>query len=166
MARNLPGPAFDAELSRLWDEGMTTAKIGKALGVTKNVIVGRSHRIGCPPRPNPIKRKYETGTVRRSPPRIAAQIQPLKSMEREVAVQIVEIPPIITPRVIAHLPPPPVIPFRPPPSPYRTCQWPFGEPGQRDFHFCGDASAPGRPYCEAHANIAYARVRDRREDAA
>lgn len=47
-----------------------------------------------------------------------------------------------------------------------ACCWPIGEPGTPTFHFCGKPSAQGRPYCEAHAEIAYVRVRDRREDAA
>ena len=37
----------------------------------------------------------------------------------------------------------------------RMCRWPIGHPGEADFHFCGGARAPGRPYCEAHCNLAY-----------
>jgi len=29
------------ELSRLWDEGLTTAEIGRRLGITKNAVVGK-----------------------------------------------------------------------------------------------------------------------------
>ncbi len=47
-----------------------------------------------------------------------------------------------------------------------ACCWPIGEPGTPSFHFCGKTSAVGRPYCEAHAEIAYVRVRDRRDNAA
>lgn len=47
-----------------------------------------------------------------------------------------------------------------------TCQWPIGEPGTRDFHFCDVPSEPARPYCEDHLKVAYVRVRDRHEDAA
>jgi GcrA cell cycle regulator len=47
-----------------------------------------------------------------------------------------------------------------------ACCWPIGEPGTPSFHFCGKAAATGRPYCEAHAEIAYVRVRDRRDNAA
>ena len=44
------------------------------------------------------------------------------------------------------------------------CQFPIGEPGQKDFHFCDVPSEPGRPYCEDHVKLCYPRVRDRRED--
>ncbi|MHB9878605.1 GcrA family cell cycle regulator [Pacificimonas sp. ICDLI1SI03] len=37
----------------------------------------------------------------------------------------------------------------------RTCKWPIGHPGEAEFHFCGDKSEPGFPYCNAHCAIAY-----------
>lgn len=36
-----------------------------------------------------------------------------------------------------------------------ACQWPFGHPGEKGFHFCGDPVAHGRPYCSTHAAKAY-----------
>jgi GcrA cell cycle regulator len=47
-----------------------------------------------------------------------------------------------------------------------ACCWPLGEPGTKSFRFCSDPSLPGKPYCEAHASLAYVKVKDRREDAA
>ncbi|QCE34421.1 GcrA cell cycle regulator [Acetobacteraceae bacterium] len=38
-----------------------------------------------------------------------------------------------------------------------TCQWPFGDPGDADFHFCGEKIVPGRPYCLHHCERAYVR---------
>ena len=46
-----------AEVTRLWNQGLTTAEIGKLVGVSKNAIVGKAHRLGLPPRPSPIKRE-------------------------------------------------------------------------------------------------------------
>jgi len=40
-------------------------------------------------------------------------------------------------------------------SAYRTCQWPFGHPGDADFHFCGAATHAPYSYCETHAQMAY-----------
>ena len=39
----------------------------------------------------------------------------------------------------------------------RTCQWPIGHPGTREFRFCGDPIERGRPYCCDHARLAYVR---------
>ena len=37
-------------LVRLWEEGVTTAEIGRRIGVTKNAVIGKVHRIGLVPR--------------------------------------------------------------------------------------------------------------------
>ena len=51
------------------------------------------------------------------------------------------------------LPPPPaVVDLRGPP-----CQWPFGDPGGEDFHFCGAPVVADRPYCREHCARAYVR---------
>jgi GcrA cell cycle regulator len=47
-----------------------------------------------------------------------------------------------------------------------VCCWPIGEPGTPDFHFCDGEALSGKPYCAAHAQVAYVKVRDRREEAA
>lgn len=43
-------------LRALWDEGLSTAEIGRRLGVTKNAVVGKAHRLVLPARPSPIRR--------------------------------------------------------------------------------------------------------------
>lgn len=45
-----------AELARLWEQGLSTGEIGKQLGVSKNAVVGKAHRLGLTGRPSPIKR--------------------------------------------------------------------------------------------------------------
>jgi len=44
------------KLRKLWSEGLTTGEIGKRLGVSKNAVVGKAHRLGLKGRPSPIKR--------------------------------------------------------------------------------------------------------------
>ena len=43
-----------AELKKLWSEGLSISQIGEALGVSRNSIAGKAHRIGLPKRPSPI----------------------------------------------------------------------------------------------------------------
>lgn len=45
-----------AKLKKLWAEGLTTGEIGKRLGVSKNAVVGKAHRLGLKSRPSPIRR--------------------------------------------------------------------------------------------------------------
>lgn len=47
-------------LTRLWDEGLTTAEIGRQLGIKKNAVIGKAHRMGLPARPSPILPPRET----------------------------------------------------------------------------------------------------------
>ena len=34
------------------------------------------------------------------------------------------------------------------------CRWPFGDPKQSDFRFCGCDRVPGKPYCAGHNHMA------------
>jgi len=45
----------------------------------------------------------------------------------------------------------------------RICKWPMGHPGEPDFHFCGQPSNPGYPYCVAHCGVAYQAQLPRRD---
>ena len=44
------------DLKSLWVKGLTTLEIGKRLGISKNAVVGKAHRLGLKGRPSPIKR--------------------------------------------------------------------------------------------------------------
>ncbi len=54
------------QLRALWAEGHSTAEIGRRLGVTKNAIVGKAHRLDLPARPSPIRRDPDAAPVRRA----------------------------------------------------------------------------------------------------
>jgi GcrA cell cycle regulator len=183
-----------SQLRGLWAEGHSTAEIGRRLGVTKNAIVGKAHRLDLPARPSPIRRDPDAVPVRRAtvrrvegptlpplpsavqdpgPPVALAPVQPVAVPVRPpvIARPIATPPPmprpvVAQPRAVAA---PPLRPVIVAPRPYGrivTCCWPLGEPGTREFRFCDVPSEPGRPYCEDHVKVAYVKVRDRREDAA
>jgi hypothetical protein len=40
-----------------------------------------------------------------------------------------------------------------------TCRWPFGDPVDADFHYCGELPLIGRPYCDMHDAQSYQAVR-------
>lgn len=46
------------------------------------------------------------------------------------------------------------------------CCWPIGDPGTKDFHFCGAKAISGKPYCLEHVQVAYVKLRDRKGNAA
>ena len=41
------------ELKKLWAQGLSISQIGEALGVSRNAIAGKAHRMGLPKRPSP-----------------------------------------------------------------------------------------------------------------
>jgi len=141
------------QLRGLWAEGHSTAEIGRRMGVSKNAVVGKAHRLNLPSRPSPIRRETEGAlrsaplTRRTLPSREAA---PLRRPEPAPAA--------------ARAPATVVRPF--PRLSNRSCCWPLGEPGTPEFRFCAAEAMTGKPYCADHAAIAYVKVRDRREDAA
>lgn len=49
------------KLEKFWLEGVPTAQIGIRLGVSKNAVVGKAHRRGLPPRPNPTAESRRKG---------------------------------------------------------------------------------------------------------
>lgn len=45
----------------------------------------------------------------------------------------------------------------------KVCKWPIGHPGETDFHFCGQPSNAGFPYCGEHCAVAYQAQMPRRD---
>lgn len=152
------------ELRSMWTEGVATSEMGRRLGVSKNAIVGKAHRMELDPRPSPIRRDpSKPPAVRIIPYRPLAA---LPSCRQPVPPLALRSPPparAIIPQVVTPLPTPPPPPFQRRAS---SCCWPIGNPGTKLFRYCGDAGPPGKSYCLEHAKLAYVKVRDRSEDAA
>ena len=166
-----------ARLRLLWDEGLSTAEIGRRLGVSKNAVVGKAHRMTLPARPSPIRRDG-SGPARPAAPRrvVGPTLPPLPATCLEPIVVTASRPQPaakpVEPAAAAPLSlgeasePPPIRVVPPAAGRHSACCWPLGDPGTRSFRFCDAASLPGKPYCGEHAQVAYVKVRDRREEAA
>jgi len=50
-------PDLVAQLKVLWEQGESTAEIGRRLGISKNAVVGKAHRLALQARPSPIRRR-------------------------------------------------------------------------------------------------------------
>ncbi len=156
-----------ARLRVLWDEGHSTAEIGRRMAVSKNAVVGKAHRLNLPARPSPIRRDGAGGPSARSaaPKRVTGPtLPPLPAAEPAREMVAAPVAPEPPPR------PPERAPMlrQVPPSRLRTatCCWPIGEPGTKSFRFCDSDATPNKPYCSEHAQLAYVKVRDRRDEAA
>ena len=38
---------------------------------------------------------------------------------------------------------------------FESCQWPIGDPQEKDFHFCDANTVLAKPYCQQHCEMAY-----------
>ena len=117
-------------LKKLWDEGLPITKIGLELGVSRNSIAGKAHRLGLPKRNSPISKSGEPRKNKSISNFETSKELPLKILLREVEWS------------------------------RNRCCWPIGDPKLPGFSFCGTSIMPGRPYCEEHSNLAYTATRE------
>ena len=118
------------KLKSLWDKGLPITKIGLELGVSRNAIAGKAHRLGLPKRNSPISK---SGDPRKNENKLDTQTDkdlPLKLLLRDVEWS------------------------------RNRCCWPLGDPKLPGFSFCGTSIIPGRPYCEEHSKLAYTSTRE------
>ena len=118
------------KLKKLWDEGLPITKIGIEIGVSRNAIAGKAHRLGLPKRNSPISKSGDPRKNQNTLSKNTVQQLPLKITLREVEWS------------------------------RNRCCWPIGDPKLPGFSFCGTSIIPGRPYCEEHSNLAYTNTRE------
>ena len=131
-------------LKALWAEGFSASECGKRMGVSRNSVIGKIHRLGLsglhrrPRAPGPRRRRSDYGT-RRGPRTAPARL--LETGEQQLS-----------------RPEPPSPPGR---QYWRTlldlkvgeCRWPEGD---SDYTFCGAPQAAGS-YCGKHHALAHNR---------
>lgn len=168
-------PTLDDTLRRLWAEGHTTAEIGRRMGLNKNQVIGRVHRLKLPARmsamhqfgPRPMRKP------RALPPQLGEggalfpeAIPPSSTPSRPQADEP-------RPAVTSGLPSFPNLPERaartPSPLPVRVfsdrkCQFPrWGHKKPEEYLFCGDPVAvrdcgSASPYCAKHHAVCFTRT--------
>ena len=123
-----------ARLKELWGEGFSASECGQRMGVSRNSVIGKIHRLG-------LSHKYRRPrerTRRMTKPRIRENKRPLP-------------------------PPTPYQEPSPPPLPpigsvdlldlrAGMCRYPHGD---GPYRFCGAPQAFGYPYCREHVEICY-----------
>ena len=171
-----------ADLKQMWEDGLTTGEIGKRIGVSKNSIVGKVHRLGLSGRPSPIKKKIPVEAII-TETLISSDVkeEAIKAPKIEVITPKEELAPKVAPKkavvkkssttsktkssdtIISHqeifkeTKKPANGKFTVADLDNHTCRWPIGDPKDDDFHFCGKETRFGNTYCDEHSAIAFVR---------
>jgi GcrA cell cycle regulator len=146
------------QLKRLWNEGRTAAEIADELGgITRNAVIGKAHRLNLSNRVSPLQqdnkapsgKKTGTAPIAAMREKAAPLTAPIARSAAKTAVKGGQAACKKSGGVkMTDLKD-------------RMCRWPFGDPRDADFHFCGDTNVPGLPYCPDHAKMAYQAARAR-----
>jgi len=158
------------QLRALWAEGLSATEVGRRLGMTKNAVLGKVHRLGLKARPSPIRgpgggaaavaKARETSTRRRGDPPPIGHAPSVMPAARDYPLRA-----SVEPAGAAAQAPPPVVPaiVTRPPALRGGCRWPLWGNSRPTHEYCdAPRAAWDCPYCPAHR----ARAHERRAEAA
>jgi GcrA cell cycle regulator len=126
--------------------GLTCSQIAAEIGVTRNAVIGKIHRLGLGSgRPERASARVCPPRSRRSP-FFSPQRQLLRLLHADAAgtADTAEAIPIDNAQRCSLLE-----------LTQGKCRWPISDPGAADFAFCGNDAAAGFSYCAGHARMAY-----------
>jgi GcrA cell cycle regulator len=143
-------------LKRHFNAGLSCSQIARAMGVTRNAVIGKMSRLGLS-RPKDViaaqqEHRRQARLARQKPQRtfrprraldIFAQHEILAEAYPEAPSRAAEVP-------IANGCGCTLLELG-----RETCRWPVGNPGSDEFRYCGNAPVEGLSYCLGHARIAY-----------
>jgi len=169
-------------LKAMWAEGLTTSEIGRQLGISKNAVVGKAHRLHLDGRPSPIKIAAKKVEVVSMVPQRAKMTSAQKKIDQSVnqgikptvsmPVATVKVPVKNTGGNVLQRNFNDILDQRPAPVIWdrskggvtlsdltgNSCRFPIGDPKDANFHFCGKKIMDGRPYCEEHAKLSFVNI--------
>ena len=118
-------------LKHLWKAGYTAAEIGEKLNYSRNAVIGRAHRLNLDARRSGRSSKGTKHSIKTIGRKEQARMLLLdNNFEPEIPTQLEEL--------TEH-----------------HCRWPEGEPGKKDFYFCGRTPVKGFSYCRLHVLIGF-----------
>lgn len=165
-----PWPARDEELRGLWGRDKSTMKIAAIMGLTKNQIVGRAHRLKLMALPTPISASVRRPVLERdilghivwaphlddlrariangdSPAMVALAYGCSRSTARDQMAKMGVVRRVVMRQVVEA--PVYVASYVPPKTyPAATCQFPLWGMGRSTGRFCDAPSVSGFSYCQ------------------
>jgi GcrA cell cycle regulator len=131
--------------------GLTCSQIAAEIGVTRNAVIGKIHRLGlspvrppggsphgCAPRARKSPRRRLLHLIGQAPSIVAAG-------DVNLGIDVgAELAPIESAQPCSLLD-----------IDHGKCHWPLGDPHDSGFAFCGNDAVTGFSYCVGHARMAY-----------
>lgn len=164
------------KLKALTGKGLSTSEIGKRLGISKNAVVGKLHRLGWN-----VKAGGASGEETKSKSATKSTASKSASVKKTAAKKVEKVTvkkaagvggkktatttiktateekkkstgakkgTNVHQRIVQHALE--MMDLKP-----GQCRWPIGDPDSDDFHFCGKQAFSGKPYCYEHCRQAY-----------
>jgi GcrA cell cycle regulator len=129
------------------DAGLSCGQIAREIGVSRNAVIGKAHRLGLSRfkgAPAGHRERTDARNVGRS--RIATQHRTLLALWAKPPLAFAQ-----APEDSANLCP--LFELQ-----QWHCRWPIGDPTADNFGFCGNKQIDSLPYCAVHARMAYRRA--------
>ncbi len=138
--------------------GLTCSQIAAEIGVTRNAVIGKIHRLGLSPgrprgrQPSALAQRMRTERATPALPRPPRSpiAQLLRAMTKTEGVNVVRFPSATEMPAVESVKHCSLLELD-----SNGCRWPLGDPGKADFGFCGNDSIAGVSYCAGHARLAY-----------
>lgn len=129
-----------AKLRDLWREGLSASTVAARLGVSRNAVIGKVHRLGLSKSGEHDSARPRLPARPKAPRRASrARPKPAPRPALQAPVHAVDLPGLVG-RLEA--------------LGAQACHFPIGDPKSDDFAFCGRKRSRG-PYCAAHAAVAF-----------
>ena len=146
------------QMTRHFHAGLSCSQIAGEIGVTRNAVIGKMHRLG-------LTRPRELATAQmehRRAARLARAKSPKNWRPKRSRVSISDQHEMLAEAFPASEPVEQIPIFNGCGCTLlelgqAQCRWPISTPGAADFCFCGNEPVQGLPYCPGHARMAYRR---------
>jgi len=120
-------------------QGFSFSVIGDMMGVSRNAIAGRCHRLNLCHKGGPLPVVRKTKPPVEIPPPVVPQPE-VQSVTKPEFEPVSKVRGAVASILAAD---------------WRSCRYPIGDPRHEDFQFCGRPTEVGRPYCDHHCKISY-----------
>ena len=129
-------PSIIDKMAELW--GLSAQRIGERIGVSKNAVLGKTHRL------------FKAGDLR-FPPKTLTTIRPASNRDPVSHRPRHTLPSLASGPAAMDVP---VVRL----DPRRGCQW--ATTSRRPWTFCNEPVMVGKSYCPTHCRIVFVPVRD------